>query len=70
MRDRLPPYSTNVGAETAWSVIITPLGGFVGLLVNRMTGDAELAIAAGALVTGLARFALGYLLPSPPLPEP
>lgn len=66
----MPAYESKVGPETAWAAIITPLGGFVGLLVNRMTDDGELAVAAAALVTGLARFALGYFLPSPPLPDP
>lgn len=64
----LPQYSTDVGAETAWSVIITPLGAFVGLVVQRVWDDAELSIASAALVTGVARFAMGYFLPSPPLP--
>lgn len=66
----LPQYESKGGAETAWASIITPLGGLAGLIVNRITGDAEIAVLVAAIVTGVARGLMGHFLPSPPMPEP
>lgn len=61
----LPEYETRATPEASWSAIVATLGGLVGLIVNRTTGDAEMAILAGSLAAGLARWLFSYALPSP-----
>jgi hypothetical protein len=66
----LPEYESKGSAEAAWFSIITPMGGLAGMIVNRMTGDADMALLVGVIVVGAARGVMGHFLPSPPLPEP
>lgn len=63
-------YHTNVGAEAGWAGIVAAAMTVVALGLNETALSEELADAITVLVGAVARFAIGYFLPSPPLPEP
>jgi hypothetical protein len=66
----LPTYESRLAPEAAWAGIVGSLTVVVGLVMAEIGASTELTVAVTGLIGGVSRLALGYLLPSPPLPEP
>ena len=58
-----PTYDLKARDEVGWAGVAIALGGLVGVIIGKLTDDVEIATASAVLVTGLARFLGGALLP-------